>query len=70
MEATMKNRVRKSVKLSREQLEALKTWVSEQDTKLDAADELGVAPNTLDRVLLAGSGSHDTIEKIKAKIAA
>ena len=70
MLATMKSRVRKSVKLTPEEHEAFKIWVASQDTKLDAALKLMVAPNTIDRLLLAGSGSDKNIKKVKRKIAA
>lgn len=59
---------RKSVKMTADEKRLFKKWVDKQETKLDAAEELGVAPNTLDRILLAGSGKPSTIEKVREKI--
>ncbi len=62
------NRRRKSESLTPAEFRAFKKWVGDQPTKLDAAVSLGVAPNTIDRILLAGSGAPDNIEKIRLKI--
>lgn len=60
---------RRSVKLTTEEKRSFRKWVEKQVTKLDAAEIIGIAPNTLDRILLAGSGKPDTIAKVRLKIA-
>lgn len=62
------DRVRKSVKLSPLEFKAFKKYVNGKETKVDASIEIDITRPTLDRVLLSGSGSPETIEKIKAVI--
>lgn len=57
-------RVRRSVKLTKKQHNDFIKWVNAQDTKLDAAEKLGTTRQSLHRILLAGSGSQDSILKI------
>lgn len=64
MKITMAKK-RKSVRLEPSEKRNLVRFIREKGTKLLAAEALGIAPNTLDRILLAGSGSHDTIERIR-----
>lgn len=59
-------RRKKSVSLDRAEFTRLKKWVAAQPTKLDACAALCISRPTLDRVLLAGSGSPETIQTIKA----
>lgn len=60
-----KARVRKSVKLTTEEMKAFKAWLKNQPTKLDAVEALGINRGTLERVLVFGGGHQFTIEKIK-----
>lgn len=60
---------RKSVKLTADEKRAFKKWLGEQETVEIAAIELGVARNTIDRVKVFGSGSADTISKVRSVIA-
>jgi hypothetical protein len=57
-------RIRKSVKLTKQQLGSLTKWVNSQGTKLDAAEKLGITRQALHRILLAGSGSQESVFKI------
>ncbi len=61
---TKKKRVSKSLKLDREQKKLLKEYVASQPTKIDVCEEIGICRPTLDRLLSAGSGRGDTIEKV------
>lgn len=63
-------RVRKSVKLTKQQHSILNKWVMSQETKLDAAQKLGIARQSLHRILLAGSGSQESISKILETVTA
>jgi hypothetical protein len=58
----------KSVSLSREELNSLKKYRKGFSTAIDCAMSLGVDRNVLGSVLLKGSGSPETIEKIRAVI--
>jgi DNA-directed RNA polymerase subunit N (RpoN/RPB10) len=57
-------RIRRSVKLTKKQHSDFIKWVKNQDTKSDAAEKLGTTRQCLHRILLAGSGSQDSILKI------
>lgn len=71
MKAANTDRRRRSVKLTPDERKELRKWVSKFDTKTDALEQLGLRNmGTLDRVLNIGSGSPETIETIKSKIAA
>lgn len=61
---------RRSVKLTPDEKKALRKFITNQPTKEIAAQVIGIAPNTLDRILLAGSGAYESIEKIRNKVAA
>ena len=63
-------RVKKSVKLTSDELKAYKKWAAKQGTQIDAAAMLGVNRLTLNRVMLTGSGSQETINKIRKVIEA
>jgi hypothetical protein len=56
----------KSVSLSREELNSLKKYRKGFSTAIDCAMSLGVDRNVLGAVLLKGTGSPDSIEKIRA----
>jgi predicted DNA-binding protein (UPF0251 family) len=55
---------RKSVKLTPEELKALKKYRRSYSTTVECALTIGIDRMVLDRVLLVGSGSEDTIKKI------
>lgn len=61
---------RKSEKLSKEELALLKKYLKGFNTVIECADAIGIHRNVLDRVILAGSGSPDTISKIRTAIGA
>jgi hypothetical protein len=61
METVTKKR---SVTLSQEQWSLLKAHRANYSTSVACAASLGIDRNVLDRVLLTGSGSPDTITKI------
>ena len=67
MDATI-DRVRKSEKLTVGEKKIFLEWVDNQPTKLDAALLLNISRPTLDRVIHSGSGSPETIAKIKTVI--
>lgn len=58
-------RKRKSEKLTKEELSALKKYVRSFPFIVDAAEIIGIHRNVLDLVLLKGSGSPETIEKVR-----
>lgn len=62
----MKNaiRVRKSLEMTKTERSALAKWVKAQPTKIDAAQTLGISRPSLDRILMAGRGRQDVIEKV------
>lgn len=61
-------RKRKSEKLTAEERKALKQYRKGFDTEVDCAVEIGIDRLVLNRVMLVGSGSPDTIEKIRKAI--
>jgi len=58
-------RKRKSEKLTKPEHRAFINWVKNQDTKIDAAHALGIHRVSLDRIYIIGSGSPETIGKIR-----
>jgi hypothetical protein len=60
-----KPRKRKSEQMTPEERRAFRKWVGEQPTKIDAAAALPVSIGTLDRLLILGSGSPETIQKVR-----
>ncbi len=58
-------RFAKSKPLGTDQRELLKKWVALQETKIDAAETLGISRPTLDRLLLIGTGRGNIISKVK-----
>ena len=63
-----KQRVRRSEKLTPDELTAFKAKAEEFDTKIDAADFFGFSTVTLDNVSLKGSGKPATIRTIREKL--
>lgn len=63
-------RKRKSERLSKEEHKALLRFVKSHQTIVDAAELITIHRNVLDLVLIKGTGSPETIQKIKAVIAA
>lgn len=61
---------RKSVKLTKEELKALKAYRKGFDTEVECALSIGIDRLVLNRVQLVGSGSQITIEKIRIAIKA
>jgi len=58
----------KSVPLTKDELKALKRYRKGFETEVDCAVSIGIDRLVLNRVMLVGSGSPDTIEKIKATL--
>ena len=59
-----RKRVSKSLKLDKEQKRLLKEFFASQPTKVDVCEHIGIGRPTLDRLLFAGTGRGDTIEKV------
>ena len=67
---TATTRKRKSEPLTRDEAVALKKYYKSFHTAADCADAIGISREVLGRVMLVGSGSPETIEKIRTAIAA
>lgn len=59
---------RKSIALTKDEWKALKNCLSGFNTVVECAESIGIHRNVLDRVLVFGSGSFETINKIRAAI--
>lgn len=59
------SRVRKSEALTDQERADFTKWVDSQPTKIDAAETIGIHRVSLDRIMLAGSGSPENIERIR-----
>jgi hypothetical protein len=59
---------RKSLKLTKDEHKALKAFCKTFSTVVECAEAIGISRQVLDLVLLKGSGSPETIEKIKGSI--
>lgn len=66
---TITQRTRKSEKMTESEKKAFKKWLSAQLTKIDAAEAIGVSRPTLDRIFHSGSGTPESISKIRTLIA-
>lgn len=60
------DRKRRSVKLTKEELAALKLHRKKFNTQVECAISLGIDRLVMNNVLLKGSGSPDTISKIRS----
>lgn len=56
---------RKSVKLSKEEIKALKNFCKGFHAFIESAEVVGVSTQVLNRVIAFGSGSPETIEKVR-----
>lgn len=61
---------RRSVKLTPDEKKAFKKLMNTYDLKIEAAEAIGVTRQVLDLVLIKGSGSPETIDRIRKAIAA
>lgn len=59
---------RKSVALTKDEISALKQYAKKFHTGVECAESIGIHRNVLDRVLAIGSGSPETIDKVKEAI--
>jgi predicted DNA-binding protein (UPF0251 family) len=59
---------RKSELLTKDEFSSLKKYVISQHTVTDAAYAIGINRQTLDRVLIIGSGSPETVQAIREKL--
>jgi sugar diacid utilization regulator len=64
----IKERKRKSEKLTTEERRALKKYVASFPTVIDAADSIGIHRNTLDIVMIKGGGSPETVSAIRSAL--
>lgn len=62
------SRVKRSVKLTKEEMKELKAFVKEHTTNTDAAEAIGISRETLFHVMLKGSGSSITINLIRQSL--
>lgn len=65
---TTKTTKRKSVALTADEKKALRQYTKKFQSVTEAADDIGVSRQVLFRVLLAGSGSQEKIEIIRAAL--
>ena len=56
---------RKSMALTKEEWNALKKYRAKYLTSVECAESMGISRQPLDRVLLIGRGSEDSILKIR-----
>jgi hypothetical protein len=66
--STATTRKKKSDPLAKEEVAALKQFVKKFNYIVDCAEAIGIGRVVLDRVLMVGSGSPETIEKIRSAI--
>ena len=64
MEAVIKRR--KSVVLTKDEWKALKGVVKKYPTAVECAEAIGINRQVLERVMVLGRGSVETIEKVRA----
>jgi uncharacterized membrane protein len=64
----IKDRKRRSEPLTQDEFNSLKKFITEFPTVVDAAIFFGVKRQTLERVLLVGSGSSKTIKAIRKRL--
>lgn len=65
---TPTNRRRKSEALTKEEWKKFKLYVKSFSTKTDCLEALNTTMPTLNRILVAGTGRPDSIEKIREAI--
>jgi hypothetical protein len=62
------DRIRRSEKLTSDEIRSLKKFVSGFPSKLDAAESIGISRPTLDLVIIRGSGNSTTVKLIREKL--
>ncbi len=70
MDTQITERRRKSEKLTKREFRSLKAFRNKFDTEMDCAVKIGIDRVVLNRVLLVGSASPETIGKIREALAA
>jgi hypothetical protein len=65
MDASTKAKKRKSEPLAADELSSLRLYRERFNTEVECAISIGIDRLVLNRVMLVGSGSPDTIKKIK-----
>lgn len=60
---------RKSEALTKDEFTALKQFAKGFRTAVECAEVIGISRVVLDRILIVGSGSPETVEKIRTAIA-
>jgi hypothetical protein len=61
---------RKSEALTKDEFTALKQFAKGFRTVVECAEAIGISRVVLDRILIVGSGSPETVEKIRAALPA
>lgn len=61
-------KVRKSVRLTTDELKALKKYRKGFASETECADALGISRQVLNRILIVGSGAEDSIKIIREAI--
>ena len=66
MNTFTKERIRRSVPLSKEEISDLKRWIKEENENLKsvAAGSLGISRTTLDKILLTKSCAQKTYDRL------
>ena len=67
-QGSKKTRTPKSEAMTPKERKAFEKWVSDQPTKIDAAEKLEVSRGALDDLLHRGTGKPENIAKIKVII--
>ena len=68
MEVMKKKKGGSSISLTKEEIKSLKKFRAQFDTEVQCAIKIGIDRNVLNRVFMFGSGSPETINKIKGAI--
>jgi hypothetical protein len=68
MNITMKDRIRRSEPMTKDEHKAFTKWVQSFPTQLDAAAVLGVSRITISNLVFKGTGHPDTIKKVREVI--
>ncbi len=70
MNTLQKERIRRSVPLSKEEISELKRWIKDEQENLKsvAAVSLEITRTTLDKILLTKSCGQGTYDKLKDKV--
>jgi hypothetical protein len=68
METMTTDRIRRSEKLTSDEMRSLKKFVASFPAKRDASEAIGISRPTLDLVIIRGSGNSQTVRLIREKL--